>query len=533
VSCWQVSCSLYIARDPFTGSDWLLEKIRVKDATTGEVTEFEHGGWLSENATFVHLQARNCCQLFPYEIEVLTGSDFGAGTDSKVYCTLFGSICLGSSGEFELAASIEHSDPFETGAIDTFQQVLPRSLGCISSIFIRLDASGLGSDWKLDRIRVKDLTSGEITQFGHGGWLTKDNRTVTLAGIGQSIQGTKFFMYEISVDTATDPGSGTDSKVYCVLYGENGHNSGELALTKSMQHSDAFEAGKTDTFRHALRHSLGRVHFVRVRHDATGVGSDWKLERVRVRDLTTGVTIEFDHGDWLTKEKTEVLLPFCKSEALFPYEITVITGKDTGAGTDSKVFCTLHGTSWCGGELALATSLSNADPFEAGNTDNFKHFFPRPLGSIASILIRCDASGLGADWLLDRVSVKDLTSGEIVEFQHGGWLTRDNPQVLLEALPALSVADCSDMVVSSEVRLPPVLSLPGQAADSFEESCAPEERERNLGESTPASNFAGEENNAVLEDPSLRAQRFKRAANMLRRLGVSKVSVDSGLADPK
>ncbi len=498
----------------------------MKDATSGEVAEFEYGGWLSENTTFVHLQSRNCCQSFPYEIEVLTGSDFGAGTDSKVYCTLFGNVCVGSSGEFELKTSMEHSDPFETGTIDTFQQVLPRSLGCISSICIRLDASGLGSDWKLDRVRVKDYTSGDITQFEHGGWLTKENCSVSLGVINQSIKGTKSFMYEISVDTATDPGSGTDSKVYCVLYGENGHNSGQLVLAKSMQHTDAFERGKSDTFRHTLPNYLGRVDFVRVRHDASGMGSDWKLERIRVRDLTTGVTIEFDHGDWLTKAKTEVLLPFCKSKTLFPYEITVVTGNDTGAGTDSKVFCTLHGISWCGGELALSTSLNNSDPFEAGNTDTFKHFFPRSLGCIASILMRYDASGIGADWLLDRVIVKDLTSGEIAEFEHGGWLTRDKTQVLLEALPKLPVADCSNMVVVSEVRLPPALSFPGQVSDSCEETFVPEER------LTQANSFAIVESSGTVEEPSLRAQRFKRAANMLLRLGVSKVSPHCQ-ADPK
>jgi hypothetical protein len=503
-----------------SGADWLLERVRVKDSTTGVVTEFEHGGWLSENTTSVFLQARSCAPSFPYEITVITGSDLGAGTDSRVFCTLFGNVCVGSSGEFPLTTSAEHSDAFEAGATDTFEYISPRSLGRIRSISMRHDASGMGSDWQLDRVRVKDVTSGEVTEFECGSWLTKDKCSVVLSAHTQSVQSEIGILYEISVDTGSDPGSGTDSKVYIVLNGEDGGHSGELALAKSAQHSDPFETGNTDTFRHVLPRSLGRVDFVRIRHDATGAGSDWKLERVRVRDMSTGVTIEFDHGDWLTNEKKEVLLPACSGKPVFPYEITVVTGKDRGAGTDSKVFCALHGESLgrsC--ELALASSLSHPDPFETGNSDIFRHLFPRSLGRIASICVRFDSTGFGADWLLDRVCVKDMTSGDVFEFLHGDWLTRDKKQVLIEALPQPSVADVSNSAFPSEVRLPPTLTLPGTVPDS------------SGAESIEAMDavVASKSEGAVAEEAaSAQRERFKRAANMLTRLGISRKAVQSG-----
>jgi hypothetical protein len=522
--------------DTTAGADWLLERVRVKEKTSGVVTEFEHGGWLSENATSVFLQARNCAPSFPYEIAVVTGSDVGAGTDSRVYCTLFGNICAGSSGEFHLINSAEHSDAFETGSTDTFQHILSRSLGRISSICIRHDASGLGSDWQLQRVTVKDVTSGEVTEFEHGGWLTKERCSVVLSAHRQSIQSAAGFLYEVSVDTGSDPGSGTDSKVYVVLYGEDGQSSGELALTRSILHSDPFETGKTDTFRHVLRNSLGRVHFVRVRHDATGVGSDWKLDRVRVRDISSGLTIEFDHGDWLTNSTKEVLLPSCHGKPTFPYEITVATGKDQGAGTDSKVFCTLHGESWsCSDALALASSLSNSDPFETGKSDTFRHLFPRPLGRINSISIRFDATGFGADWLLDRVSVRDVTDGHTSEFIYGDWLTRDKQEVVLTALPQLSVAEPLDDAAAYEVRLPPTLSLPGSIPES---SCEVAEEQKEQEESaevlTRSDAFAGEKSVAAAEAiASDRKGRMKRAAKLLLRLGISRKSADTGEVDAK
>jgi hypothetical protein len=511
----------------------------VKEQTSGVVTEFEHGGWLSENATSVFLQARNSSPSFLYEISVVTGSDVGAGTDSNVYCTLFGNICVGSSGEFPLISSAENSDAFETGATDTFQHISARSLGRISSICIRHDASGLGSDWQLQRVTIKDVTSGEVTEFEHGGWLTKDNSSVTLSAHKQPIQSAVGFLYEISVDTGSDPGSGTDSKVFVTLYSEDGRTSGELALTRSILHSDPFETGKTDLFRLVLPRSLARVHFVRVRHDATGVGSDWKLERVRVRDSSSGITIEFDHGDWLTNVTKEVLLPCCHGQPTFPYEITVVTGKDQGAGTDAKVFCTLHGEDWdCGDELALASSLSNPDPFETGKSDTFRHLFPRSLGRITSISIRFDATGFGADWLLDRVSVKDATSGQTSDFHYGNWLTRDKKDVLLEALPQACAQQPAVAAAVRDVRLPPTLSLPGSVCHSSEVVHEKQEREEYVEVSRGLDAFAIDDSVAASSSAaaveatlSERKERVKRAKKLLLRLGIAKKLAQSGQGD--
>lgn len=524
------------------GSDWLLDRVRVKETTTGVVSEFEYGGWLSENATSIYLQARNCTPSFLYEISVVTGSDAGAGTDSKVFCTLFGNLCIGGSGEFALASSAENCDAFEAGSTDTFQHISSRLLGHIRRVCIRHDASGLGSDWLLDRVRVKDVASGEVTEFEHGGWLTKENCCVELSSSKEAMQSDVGFPYEICVDTGNDPGSGTDSRIYCVLYGDDGSTSGQLALAKSLRHSDPFETGNTDTFRHILPRSLGRVDFVRVRHDATGVGSDWKLERVRVRDVSTGVTIEFDHGDWLTNVKKEVLLPSCSDKPTFPYEITVVTGKEQGAGTDAKVFCTLHGEYWgSSDELALASSLSNPDPFETGKSDTFRHFFPRALGRISSISVRFDATGFGADWLLDRVSVKEVTSGEVSEFVHGNWLTREKMHVSLEAVPRPSMSECSGAAAASEVRSPPALSLPGAVPDGSDDASNGNVPIEALGgvdafQTEPLEALGGvdafrtDDNAARVEAASFRKGRLKRAADMLLRLGILRNTAEPGQA---
>lgn len=54
-----------------------------------------------------------------YEISVVTGSEFGAGTDARVFCTLYGEDGA-QSPELPLAVSLQHKDPFETGQLGTF-----------------------------------------------------------------------------------------------------------------------------------------------------------------------------------------------------------------------------------------------------------------------------------------------------------------------------------------------------------------------------------------------------------------------------
>ena len=54
-----------------------------------------------------------------YRVDVQTGSDFGAGTDANIYCTLVGDAAR-SSGEFHLADSVKFVNKFERGQVGVF-----------------------------------------------------------------------------------------------------------------------------------------------------------------------------------------------------------------------------------------------------------------------------------------------------------------------------------------------------------------------------------------------------------------------------
>jgi hypothetical protein len=118
---------------------------------------------------------RDASQRVTYRILVATGSDLGAGTDSRIFCTLYGEDHR-SSGEFPLATSLLHTNKFERcqvrragvqPTIRSSEVYIERvywclrwqvdlfewcgcSLGRIHQVMLRTDSSGLGSDWQLN-----------------------------------------------------------------------------------------------------------------------------------------------------------------------------------------------------------------------------------------------------------------------------------------------------------------------------------------------------------------------------------------------
>ena len=81
----------------------------------------------------------------------------------------------------------------------------------------------------------------------------------------------------------------------------------------------------------------------------------------------------------------------------------VITGSEKGAGTDAQVYVTLFGSDGKRTEkLHLNKSLTNKNPFERNQTDNFK-VKGEYVGELVKLRIEHDNTGKFAGWFLDRV----------------------------------------------------------------------------------------------------------------------------------
>ncbi|XP_064496968.1 lipoxygenase homology domain-containing protein 1-like [Pseudopipra pipra] len=89
-----------------------------------------------------------------YEVRVLTGTVWGAGTDANVFLNIYG-LERGDTGERQLKRS-NNLNKFEKGQVDVFT-VKAIDLGELKKLRIRHDNSGTSPSWYLERVEIVDL----------------------------------------------------------------------------------------------------------------------------------------------------------------------------------------------------------------------------------------------------------------------------------------------------------------------------------------------------------------------------------------
>lgn len=101
------------------------------------------------------------------------------------------------------------------------------------------------------------------------------------------------------------------------------------------------------------------------------------------------------------------------------YEIIVITGDESGAGTDANVYITIYGSNGDSGKHRLRQKFRNL--FERGRTDRFLVEM-LDMGELQKVRVEHDNSGISPGWLLDRVEVTNTANGVTTIFLCGKWL---------------------------------------------------------------------------------------------------------------
>uniref|UniRef100_A0A6P8J2Q7 Uncharacterized protein LOC116306425 isoform X2 n=1 Tax=Actinia tenebrosa TaxID=6105 RepID=A0A6P8J2Q7_ACTTE len=159
------------------GPGWFLDKIEAEDDSTGEVVGFACGKWLATDCEdglirrdlmregYVE-EVDSPHENVTYTVNILTGNEWGAGTDSNIYFTLYG-----SAGESEQQTiENEGSTTFECGMTDTYKFDCPY-LGTLTKIRIGHDNTGWGPAWYLDKVTVEDSKNEESVVFPCSRWL--------------------------------------------------------------------------------------------------------------------------------------------------------------------------------------------------------------------------------------------------------------------------------------------------------------------------------------------------------------------------
>ncbi|XP_070483690.1 lipoxygenase homology domain-containing protein 1 isoform X2 [Equus przewalskii] len=338
-----------------------------------------------------------------YSVQIFTGNVPGAGTDARVYITIYGD--LGDTGERYLGKSENRTNKFEKGTADTFI-IEAADLGVIYKIKLRHDNTKWCADWYVEKVEIWNDTNEDEFLFLCGRWLSlkkEDGRLerlfyekeytgdrssncsspadfweITLSSkmadidiatvtgpMADYVQEGPVIPYYVSVTTGTHKDAATDSRAFILLIGEDDERSNRIWLD--------YPRGKRGF-------SCGSV------------------EEFYVAGLDVGVI-----------KKIEVL-----------YEMTVWTGDVVGGGTDSNIFMTLYGINGSTEEVQLDKKKAR---FEREQNDTFIMEI-LDIAPFTKMRIRIDGLGSRPEWFLERILLKNMNTGDLTMFYYGDWLSQ-------------------------------------------------------------------------------------------------------------
>ncbi|KAH3815018.1 hypothetical protein DPMN_143537 [Dreissena polymorpha] len=104
------------------------------------------------------------------------------------------------------------------------------------------------------------------------------------------------------------------------------------------------------------------------------------------------------------------------------FEITVKTGDRLGAGTDANVFVILYGNGGSSDETKLDDLFRN--DFERGQTDVF-YIEDQQFETVTSLELWKGSAGLFADWYIDTITVKNVSTAWQTVFPIFRWIKSD------------------------------------------------------------------------------------------------------------
>ncbi|XP_071822236.1 outer dynein arm-docking complex subunit 4-like isoform X2 [Apostichopus japonicus] len=108
--------------------------------------------------------------------------------------------------------------------------------------------------------------------------------------------------YKVIVKTSDEQGSGTNSEVFIILFGENG-DSGKLLLTTPVTEGDIFESGNIDRFILKDVKNVGEIKKIKIGHNNKGAFAGWKLDSVTVKIPSLMKRLHFPCDMWLDDDE--------------------------------------------------------------------------------------------------------------------------------------------------------------------------------------------------------------------------------------
>ncbi|KAL0979113.1 hypothetical protein UPYG_G00180880 [Umbra pygmaea] len=461
-------------RSPFAG--WHLSKVSLMKALTKEKFKFPCERWLDSNEDDNELirELPATGELVPeplplikYRVTVCTGSVSGSGTDATVFLNLIGD--LGDTGERTLINCKNNVNKFEKGSMDEFI-IEAVSIGNLQRVRIGHNGRGGGCGWYLDKVIVREEGQAEAqaTEFPCGRWLDRNEddgqivRELVPFSDGQRLYNVS---YHISVKTGHISGASSNSRVFVKLYGEKTDTSKTMLVVSDNNLSNYFEEARVDVFTLETL-DIGTINRLLIGHTNEGMNAGWFLDSVQIMVPVHGSQYIFPSQRWLSKDeadgKTEVEIypsEILDIEQFINYEITVVTGDVSFAGTNANVFIQIYGEK---GKTEVITLASRSNNYERGTTEIFK-IEARDVGKIFKVRIGHDGAGMGSGWFLEKVDVKHLIMGMVTKDE-------DETEEVMEETVLTYSFPCSRWLARGEEDGELVVELLPEDADDLEEN---------------------------------------------------------------
>ncbi|NP_001401329.1 lipoxygenase homology domain-containing protein 1 isoform 2 [Rattus norvegicus] len=400
-----------------------------------------------------------------YSVQIFTGNVPGAGTDAKVYITIYGD--LGDTGERYLGKSENRTNKFEKGTADTFI-IEAADLGVIYKIKLRHDNTKWCADWYVEKVEIWNDTNEDEFLFLCGRWLSlkkEDGRlerlfyekeytgdrssncsspadfweialsskmadvdidTVT-GPMVDYVQDGPVIPYYVSVTTGKHKEAATDSRAFVLLIGEDDERTNRIWLDFP-QGKRGFSCGSVEEF-YVGGLDVGIIKKIELGHDGASPESCWLVEELCLAVPTQGTKYTLRCNCWLAKDRGDGVTSrvFDLLDAMVVnigkkvlYEMTVWTGDVVGGGTDSNIFMTLYGINGSTEEVQLDKKKAR---FEREQNDTFIMEI-LDIAPFTKMRIRIDGLGSRPEWFLERILLKNMNTGDLTMFYYGDWLSQ-------------------------------------------------------------------------------------------------------------
>ena len=305
------------------------------------------------------------------------------------------------------------------GSQKTYEIAL-QNVGRVEQIKYMAAGNADEADWYISRITAWRLDEkggvlGDAETFEVHQWVLNSYEGVISLGS----------RYTVSIKTGNIRGAGTDSNIYVRLIGADGKMTDEVRLNKLIS-GNAFEQNRTDTVTASFNCDVGTVDEIQVRSDMKWLAADWYVDWIKVRQEGSKIETTFTVGEWIADKNTRIYTTSPKKST--QYKLTVNTGDELGAGTDSMVYVKLIGTNGETAEREIS-ELYNGNAFERDTSHAVIANFDKNVGTIKKIMVRSDMGWAAADWLLSSIKAEPIVNGEVMpgeEFTINEWINDKN-----------------------------------------------------------------------------------------------------------